>query len=439
MVVALLLKRVVVIFLVTTLSQTCGGFQPLMKRRIVSRSTGRSSSTRFSLSNNNEENSNSNDPQVRKLLQATLNRAQSTLSSRNNQLLPEEERNIQDNTSVDSLFQSAISRAQSTLASASSSSPEKDKDQDSNNKEQETPTFAYKYRGNPAITNFALAHSLWSSVLRPNIDSAIDATCGNGQDSIFLAKLLFGGSSPTNDMEGSSSNGISSSSISNSQLLCIDIQQQACESTTRALAKELPPQLLQNNVQVLQTSHAPLPRPRSTTKDEDEDEDDATATATSSVVGLVVYNLGYLPRSGKACVTQMDSTLASLVDAILLVRIFGMISVLTYPNTNPDEDIAVRVFLECVALLSSNNTTWNDFLDKLYPPPCNNETAASSSSSSSDDDHNVPAGNAIRELVQSAMQRVISLGDPDQTWRVSEHRKLGMDGAPILLTATRIK
>lgn len=47
------------------------------------------------------------------------------------------------------------------------------------------------YRGSPTITHTALAHSLWSSILQPHVDTAIDATCGNGHDSIALARMLF--------------------------------------------------------------------------------------------------------------------------------------------------------------------------------------------------------------------------------------------------------
>ena len=102
-----------------------------------------------------------------------------------------------------------------------------------------------------------------------------------------------------------------------------------------------------------------------------------------------------------------------MVDAMLLVRIGGMISVMTYPRTNPEEDEAVRTFLECAALLSSNIQTWQDFL-----------TASDES---------------IQQQVVPSMERLVKEGDPSQTWRVSEHKKLGMDRAPILVTATRIK
>lgn len=159
---------------------------------------------------------------------------------------------------------------------------------------------------------------------------------------------------------------------------------------------------------MLRTSHSPLPT------------EWAASGASLESVALVVYNLGWLPSNAdgtKEYITQVDTTLQSIADAMLLLRIGGMLSVVTYPKTNAEEDLAVRTFLECVALLSSNIQTWEQFL---------NENVESLS-----------PGIAIE--LRSSMERLVRDGQAGQTWRVSEHRKLGMDRAPILLTATRIK
>jgi hypothetical protein len=347
------------------------------------------------------------------LLGSTLRRAQTTISDKtklrqedvSSSSAKEEDSSIQE-SSVGGLLQSAISRAQSTIEEKNppnqdddiiSSEQPKATTTSTNNRlsSEAQPVVAFPktkpYHGNPAITNTALAQSLWSSILRPNIDSAIDATCGNGHDSVALARMLFS-DNPQQDCH--------------SQLVCVDIQQQACSNTTAALqALEIFDAnnnfLLENDhIQVLHTSHAPLPRPND-----------------SSSVGLVVYNLGYLPNSDKDCVTQMDSTLYSIADALLTVRIGGMVSVVTYPMSNPGEDLAVRTFLECVALLSSTVQSWNEFLEVRLGL----------------------ADETIREGISASMERIVQQGDPKQTWRVTEHKKLGMDRAPILITATRIK
>lgn len=281
--------------------------------------------------------------------------------------------NLED--SIGGLLGETLRRAKTTISEKANYNQE-------TRKEPNSLPPSRPYRGNPAITNIALAHNLWSTVLRPNIDSAIDATCGNGNDSVVLAKLLF--DNPREDCC--------------SQLLCIDIQQQACNNTLAALARELDLDTMDQYVQVLQKSHAPLPIPKD-----------------SSSIALVVYNLGWLPNSDKDYITKLDSTLESIVDAMLMVRIGGMISVITYPKTNSEEDVAVRTLLECAALLSSNVQTWREFLDGI---DCSAE---------------------VRDRVLLSMDRAESCGDSKQTWRVAEHKKLGMDRAPILLTATRIK
>lgn len=270
------------------------------------------------------------------------------------------------------------------------------------------------YNENPAITNTALAQSLWSTIVRPNVDTVIDATCGNGYDSVTLAELLFRRNVTKNEYEYEHDDKDVDIDSCTGRLICIDIQKDACDNTTAALYNEgFGPWLVKDHIQVIHGSHAPLPRHLLHDKD---------VTGTESTVALVVYNLGYLPNSEKesridsSTVTSTQSTLASLVDAVLLVRIGGMVSVVTYPRSNKEEDVAVRTFLECMALLTSKVQTWREFVQSV----------------SDIEDH-------VREWIISSMESVTEHGFVKQTWRVSEHRKVGMDRAPILVTAVRIK
>eukprot|EP00548_Thalassiothrix_antarctica_P017089 CAMPEP_0194178746 /NCGR_PEP_ID=MMETSP0154-20130528/12285_1 /TAXON_ID=1049557 /ORGANISM="Thalassiothrix antarctica, Strain L6-D1" /LENGTH=185 /DNA_ID=CAMNT_0038893805 /DNA_START=22 /DNA_END=576 /DNA_ORIENTATION=- len=174
------------------------------------------------------------------------------------------------------------------------------------------------YRNNPCISLTALTHQQWEYVLRPGMDSAIDATCGNGHDSKKLAEILF------SDNWGKFK--------SSSSLICIDIQAGACDATKEAVRKVLDNNDIlenNNNVQVLQASHASL-LPQ--------------IASLSSPLALVCWNLGYLPRSDdKLLRTEVRSTISSIVDAAISIRIGGMLSVMTYPKTNADEDSAVRL------------------------------------------------------------------------------------------------
>lgn len=287
------------------------------------------------------------------------------------------------------------------------------------------------YVTNPAITPTALAHVLWSHILRPNVDTAIDATCGNGNDSVAIASLLF-----TNSTS-------SSSSGSQSQLICIDISKKACETTRNRLTT-----IFDNNesirnhcVTICHSSHSPLPR---------------NVIRLPMNVGLVCYNLGYLPNNKHenqqhdvVQTTQMNTTIHSMTDAVFMVRVGGMVSVISYPRTNRNEDYAVSAFLKGLALLSSkHNMDWQEYIKNLEPDYPDNQKKSS-------DDCEVLSF-TVRDTVQTALERIVehynnnnnnSTKHPNNnntngrttTWRVMEHKLLGRALSPILRTAIRIQ
>ena len=269
------------------------------------------------------------------------------------------------------------------------------------------------YNQNPTITSTALAHVLWSHILRPGIDCAIDATAGNGGDSVILAKLLFPNNNNNNQNERIRT------TTTHSKLISIDIQKEACDNTTKQLTKLLPIQLMESNVQVIHASHAPLPLPK---------QEQPTCPC---IVALVVYNLGYLPLSiskKNVIMTRTDTTLLSMADAILCLRVGGMLSVMTYPRSNAQEDWAVHIFLEGLALFSSHTHDWREFVQTRT-------TTRTVSDLPQQHDQN----DSLRQWICTALERVWQKGPSNQTWRVHEHRKLGWIDAPILLTAVRIK
>lgn len=143
------------------------------------------------------------------------------------------------------------------------------------------------------LGNIKVAKLLWNEVVRPG-DTVMDATCGNGHDSLFLANICLrpdGGS-----------------------LHCIDIQAGSIESTRKRLHENLRQDLLQRVAFHCQ-SHAALPE-------------------TAEPLTLVVYNLGYLPgpSSDKSLITAPESTIASVQSALQRVRPGGMVSVSAYPG-----------------------------------------------------------------------------------------------------------
>lgn len=116
------------------------------------------------------------------------------------------------------------------------------------------------------------AHTLLKESINEG-DFLIDATCGNGNDTLFLAKL-------TGD---------------NGLVHAYDIQEEAI-NRSKELTKDF------NNINFILDSHALI-------------NDYLEKDEISSIDGAI-FNLGYLPKSDKAIITLAESTLEAL-DAIL--------------------------------------------------------------------------------------------------------------------------
>ena len=261
------------------------------------------------------------------------------------------------------------------------------------------------YLGNPSVTPTALAHSLWQSTILPYQDTVIDATCGNGKDCLALTKMLF--PDVNDDVDDASASSLLSSSP-RPQLIGIDIQARAIANTQRSLLSSLPSDIYYNHVSILEQSHEHLMDvPRDTQS-----------------VGLVCYNLGYLPggvdENYKETQTQTQTTLNSITDASLLLRVGGLLSVMTYPGSNLQESIAVEHFAEGLAMLTTRDIGgWRGYVRDIPDY---------------DDD-----GGYVREIVSRAVERIVTEGQKKQTWRVFVHKPLGRPLSPVLVTAMRIK
>ncbi|NGX59712.1 MAG: hypothetical protein KR126chlam3_00869 [Chlamydiae bacterium] len=127
-----------------------------------------------------------------------------------------------------------------------------------------------------------LAHQYWQKVAQKD-SWAIDATCGNGYDTLFLAKICAG-------------------------VIAIDIQEKAIENT-RSLIQDL------SHVHFFCQSHVDFPK-----------------SANEKPISLIVYNLGYLPGGDKELTTLSSSTLESLSSAMEIVLPGGLISLTCYPG-----------------------------------------------------------------------------------------------------------
>jgi SAM-dependent methyltransferase len=132
--------------------------------------------------------------------------------------------------------------------------------------------------------HLSLSKEYWLSHLAPD-DFAIDATCGNGHDTLFLSQRLPQGT-----------------------VFALDIQERALSNTKKLLSTV-------KNVQYFCQSHdqldlLPIPRPPH----------------------LIVYNLGYLPGGDKSITTRVESTLKSIRQSLLLLHPNGALSITCYPG-----------------------------------------------------------------------------------------------------------
>jgi len=145
-----------------------------------------------------------------------------------------------------------------------------------------------------------LAHDLWKKLLDSS-DNAIDATCGNGKDSLFLA-----------------------STLSTGLMFCYDIQKKAIENTHKLL-KEHAVDL--NKITFINSSHETF-----------------SEIPNCVPIKLITYNLGYLPGSDKSITTMKESTVNSIHKGLNLIVEGGALSITTYSGHLEGEKEQLEIF-----------------------------------------------------------------------------------------------
>lgn len=114
---------------------------------------------------------------------------------------------------------------------------------------------------------------------------AIDATCGNGRDTLFLAKLGF------------------------KKVYGFDIQQQAIDNTHQLLEQEN-----LNKVSLIKAGHETIDK------------------HVMQKADCIIFNLGYLPNADKNITTTEQTSLKALEKSLSLLNQQGLISILCYPG-----------------------------------------------------------------------------------------------------------
>lgn len=136
-----------------------------------------------------------------------------------------------------------------------------------------------------------VAHAYWKALVKPG-DIVIDATCGNGQDTLLLSQLAL--------------------TTSTGQVFAIDIQASALAQTKKLLQQHLSPQCYER-VEFQEECHSVF-------------------KVDMANVKLIAYNLGYLPGGNKAVTTRVPTTVKSVTNALSILMPGGAISITCYPG-----------------------------------------------------------------------------------------------------------
>lgn len=132
---------------------------------------------------------------------------------------------------------------------------------------------------------------------------AIDATVGNGNDTVFLARQV----APAGWVYG------------------FDIQPTAIHHTREKLQQAG----VLNHTQLFLSSHANMQQ--------------LIPTAQHGNIAAIMFNLGYLPGADKRIITQTASTLIALNAALSLLAVGGILTILAYPGHAGGDDEAAAV------------------------------------------------------------------------------------------------
>ena len=151
-----------------------------------------------------------------------------------------------------------------------------------------------------------LAHEAVAAVLRPG-GVAIDATAGNGHDTLFLARIV--------GPEG--------------LVYSFDIQAEAIDRTRRLIDDNR-----LANVQLHILDHAKM--------------DEVIPPHHCGRIDAAMFNLGWLPNGDKSVVTRTESTIRSVGFALMILAPGGIMTVIAYPgHPGGDEEAkAVKEMLE---------------------------------------------------------------------------------------------
>lgn len=141
------------------------------------------------------------------------------------------------------------------------------------------------------------AHEITERAMRAGPCLAVDATAGNGHDTLHLATLA----GPDGMVWG------------------FDVQDEAIENTRILLAEHD----AEKTVTLIKACHTEMKK--------------HIPDTYTGKISAVMFNLGYLPAGDRSVITTPSTTITALESALDLIRVGGVVTVLMYPGHNKDE------------------------------------------------------------------------------------------------------
>lgn len=173
--------------------------------------------------------------------------------------------------------------------------------------------------------SLAQSHVVVSSIVKPG-DHVVDATAGNGNDTVFLAKLV--------GEEG--------------RVYSFDIQELALKATE----KKLVDQKLIDRVKLIHDGHEKM------------------HNYIQSPVKAIMFNLGYLPGGDHSIGTKGYTTIQAIKSAMELITVHGIVSIVVYygGDSGFDEKNEVMEFIKTIDC-KAFTVMKTDFVNQINCPP----------------------------------------------------------------------
>lgn len=154
-------------------------------------------------------------------------------------------------------------------------------------------------------------------------DIVIDATCGNGNDTLYLAQLL----------------------NNTGHIHAFDIQAQAI-SNAKEKTKDF------NNISYHQTGH------------------ENVLDVLNQTVKLAIFNLGYLPKGDKSIVTIPKTTIQAIDNIFSILEVGGIIILVIYPG-HPEGQVEKDAVLDYLSHIDQNQAHIfkYEFINQKNNPP----------------------------------------------------------------------